>query len=122
MAADELYGVTAFIRNVDGVKKKPLTLLWARPARIILRSDTYPDVFCNGFGRGHLFGRLYDSVRRSVCAPQLRLPDRRLLQNESLPAHSDQPTDRCDLRLKCHLLNSEQLSGRLHRSAEKCAF
>src|SRR5580704_12485570 len=55
MAADELYRVMAFIRNVHGVEKKPLTLLWIRAPRVILRLDTYADVPCSGFGGGHLF-------------------------------------------------------------------
>src|ERR1700692_1611239 len=58
MAADELYRVMAFVRNVHGVEKKPLTLLWIRAPRVILRLDTYPDVSCSGFGRGHLLYRL----------------------------------------------------------------
>src|ERR1700682_4359855 len=44
----------AFVRNVDGIEKKPLALLWARAARVILRLDTYSYVSCCGFGREHL--------------------------------------------------------------------
>jgi hypothetical protein len=57
----------AFIGNVDGVKKKPLPLLWIRAPRVILRVDAYPDVSGSGFGRGHLFdGVMIAHVTMSV--------------------------------------------------------
>ena len=60
MATHELHRVTAFVGNVDGVEKKPLTPLRAGAARIILRLDAYSDVSSCGFGGEHLFDRLYD--------------------------------------------------------------
>src|ERR1019366_1210583 len=58
MAAHKLHFVMAFVRNVDGVEKKPLTLLWTRAARVILRLDSYSDASCCGFGGEHLFDSL----------------------------------------------------------------
>jgi hypothetical protein len=59
MAAHELHCVVAFVRNVDGVKKKPLTVLRAGAARVILRLDAHPDVSCCGFWGEHLFAALW---------------------------------------------------------------
>jgi hypothetical protein len=50
MAADELNRIRSFIRNANGIKKKPLVLIGVRPAGIILSFDVDPDISRGRFG------------------------------------------------------------------------